>query len=67
MSCCHVFMPSGVQQLRQYELALEEAAMELHSTEEQLQASTRQLLALQTRCAEASAELQSHESAAEKV
>ena len=53
--------------MRQWELALEEAAAELHGTEEQLQAATRQLLALRARCAEAAAELQSQESVAQEV
>ena len=44
-------------------------ALELQEepTEEQLQAATRQLLALRARCAEAAAELQSQESVAQEV
>lgn len=58
---------AGAQYLKQWELAVEEAAAELHSTEERLQAATQQLLALQADCAQAATEVQSRMSAAQKV
>ena len=58
---------AGAEHLRHWELAVEEAAAELQSTEERLQEATRQLLALQARCAGAATELRSQESATQKV
>ena len=64
LECCYF---AGAQHLEQWELAIEEAAAELHSTEERLQAAAQQLLALQGRCAQAAAEVQSQESVIQKV
>ena len=69
---CHLrsectFGRAGAQHLQQWELAVEEAAAELHNTEDGVQEATRQLLALQARCAEAAAQLLSQESATQTV
>jgi hypothetical protein len=62
-----VLLCAGSHQVRQWELAVEKAAAELQNTEEELQEATTRLLSLQARCAEATKEVQSQQSAAEQV
>lgn len=58
---------AGAQQLRQWELATEEAAADLQATEEELQEAAQHLLALQARCAESAAELAAQQTSSERV